>query len=205
MSNNNLSSIEELYTNNLEEFGISSKSVGWPNTEGHILRFEKLLGSFDFNNQFSLNDLGCGYGAILDYFVLKKLPINCYYGYDISQNMLDSLDISKYPMVTIAKHCSSRLSTLADFSVASGIFNVKFDESEDKWLAYIIKTIDIMNEFSVKGFSFNLLTSYVEFKKNHLYYGDPLFFFDYCKKNYSRYVSLIHDYRLWEWTIVVKK
>jgi hypothetical protein len=38
-----------------------------------------------------------------------------------------------------------------------------------------------------------------------LYYADPLFLFDYCKTKFSTLVSLIHDYPLYEFTILVRK
>ena len=56
-----------------------------------------------------------------------------------------------------------------------------------------------------KGISFNLLTKYADYEADNLYYGDPLYFFDYCKRNLSKYVTLLHDYELYEWTILVKK
>jgi hypothetical protein len=30
-------------------------------------------------------------------------------------------------------------------------------------------------------------------------------FFDHCKRNFSRQVALLHDYGLWEFTILVRK
>ena len=39
----------------------------------------------------------------------------------------------------------------------------------------------------------------------YLYYADPLFLFDYCKKKYSKSVALLHDYGLYEFTILVRK
>jgi hypothetical protein len=41
--------------------------------------------------------------------------------------------------------------------------------------------------------------------RDDLYYADPLFFFDYCKTRFSRFVTLIHDYPLYEFTILVRK
>ena len=43
-----------------------------------------------------------------------------------------------------------------------------------------------------------------ELMRDDLYYGDPSFFFDHCKREHSRHVALLHDYGLWEWTIVVR-
>jgi hypothetical protein len=95
----------------------------------------------------------------------------------------------------------------ADYSVASGIFSVKLEHNESEWLSYILSTLEDMNEKSIKGFSFNMLTKYSdkEYMKDNLYYADPLFIFDYCKRNFSKQVALLHDYGLYEFTILIKK
>lgn len=62
-----------------------------------------------------------------------------------------------------------------------------------------------MNEMSRKGFSFNMLTNFVDYKNPNLYYADPNYFFDYIRKNFSKNLILLHDYDLWEWTILVRK
>jgi hypothetical protein len=74
-------------------------------------------------------------------------------------------------------------------------------------MQYILETLEKINALSVKGFSFNILTSYSdkEYMKDNLFYADPLFFFDYCKKNFSKNVSLLHDYDLYEFTLLIKK
>ena len=89
--------------------------------------------------------------------------------------------------------------------MTSGIFNVKFDEQRDNWEYYVKQTLKNMFEQSKKGMAFNLLTKYVDFEAADLFYADPTQYFDYCKKELSSYVNLIHDYNLYEWTIVIKK
>lgn len=200
-----LKNIEKLYSNNLDNLGKSSQSVGWPNAKDHWLRFEMLFKSINLKDIASLNDLGCGYGSVLNFLYDNSYYLKDYYGYDISEKMLNNFDESKYKKTNISKIIDSSLTNAADFTIASGIFNVKFAEDDMTWKNHIVATLHNMNDFSNKGFSFNLLSTYVDFKKDNLYYGDPLFFFDYCKKNFSRYVSIYHDYPLWEWTIVVKK
>jgi hypothetical protein len=93
----------------------------------------------------------------------------------------------------------------ADYSICSGIFNAKLDTEMAEWEEFILGTLSNMNAKSSKGFAFNCLTTDVDYKEDHLYYGDPLFFFDFCKRNFSRYVTLIYDYELYEWTILVRK
>jgi len=63
-----------------------------------------------------------------------------------------------------------------------------------------------MNQKSKRGFSFNMLTKYSdkEYMRDDLYYADPLFILDFCKRNFSKNVSLLHDYGLYEFTILVR-
>jgi len=41
--------------------------------------------------------------------------------------------------------------------------------------------------------------------KEELFYADPLYFFDLCKKNFSRNIALLHDYYEYDFTILVRK
>jgi hypothetical protein len=38
-----------------------------------------------------------------------------------------------------------------------------------------------------------------------LYYADPLWLFDYCKRNLSKQVALLHDYGMYDFTILVRR
>jgi len=38
-----------------------------------------------------------------------------------------------------------------------------------------------------------------------LHYADPCVLFDRCKRRHSPRVALLHDYGLWEFTILVRK
>jgi hypothetical protein len=93
-----------------------------------------------------------------------------------------------------------------DFTVASGIFNVRLDVPDDEWRAYIEATLETLAGLSLRGFAFNMLTSYSDADKMRpdLYYGDPSSFFDLCKRRYSRDVALLHDYGLYEFTMIVR-
>jgi len=95
----------------------------------------------------------------------------------------------------------------SNYIVASGLFNVKQKYNKDDWIDYVIDTLASFNKLANKGFSFNLLTKYSDKikMKNNLFYGDPLYFFDYCKINFSRNIALLHDYSLYEFTILVRK
>ena len=95
---------------------------------------------------------------------------------------------------------------VSDYTVSSGIFNVKGDTPDDRWLAYVLETLTEMARLSRRGFAFNVLTSYSDRDRmrGNLYYADPGFMLDYCKKTFSRYVAVLHDYPLYEFTVLVR-
>jgi hypothetical protein len=94
----------------------------------------------------------------------------------------------------------------ATYTLASGIFNVRLDTPADEWQTYLLQTLDHMAARSQRGFAFNVLTGYAdpEYMRPDLYYADPLHLFDYCKRHFSRQVALLHDYPLYEFTILVR-
>ena len=96
---------------------------------------------------------------------------------------------------------------VTDYGVASGIFNVRMGRSDDEWRSYLEATLDVLDRTSRVGFAFNCLTSYSDKDKmrDYLYYADPCVLFDLCKRRYSRNVALLHDYGLYEFTILVRK
>jgi len=197
-----LQPIVRLYEESLEQHGLKPLGVGWRDEDSHLLRFDKLATVIDVGERSSINDLGCGYGALHDYLISRGIKVSVFRGYDISDKMLEQAKI-RVPHGDFRK--SSVLDETADYSFASGIFNVRLQEGEANWLGHIERTLDNLFQHSSRGFAFNLLSTYVDYREPHLYYGDPLHFFDYCKRRYSRRVSLLHDYPLFEWTITVRK
>jgi hypothetical protein len=97
---------------------------------------------------------------------------------------------------------SASVTLMADYSFASGIFNVRLDADEDAWLRYVQDTVRNLAAQSRKGFAFNLLTTYCDYREGHLFYGDPLWWFDWCKREITSQVALLHDYPLFEWTLI---
>ena len=203
--NHMLRSVEDYYAAKLRKHGPTPLGVDWNSAESQILRFEQLLRVCDVSASFSIIDYGCGYGALVDYLAGKGLEF-FYTGYDISADMINKArEIHRE-----CQNCNfiSDISNLsmADYTVASGIFNVKLQASDEEWHTYMLNTVERLATLSTKGFAFNALTSYSDPNKRRpdLYYADTLFWFDYCKKHFSRFVALLHDYPLYEFTILVK-
>jgi SAM-dependent methyltransferase len=201
-----LTEVAGYYTDKLQRFGQTPKGVDWNGEEGQFLRFEQLARLMRGHTGFSVNDLGCGYGALVD-FLDREFSSYHYLGVDVSTEMVEAAKQrwSNRPEVRFV--ASSQPDAPADFGVASGIFNVKMGREEAEWCAYVHETLDLLDRTSTKGFAFNCLTMYSDEdkKKPHLHYADPCALFDRCKRRYSRQVALLHDYGLYEFTILVRK
>ena len=197
-----LAGVEALYTANLAEHGTSSASVGWPDADAQRLRFDKLAYVIDDDAPITVNDWGCGYGAMFRYLD-ERFTLGGYTGYDISTEMLDAARrFVGDPRAAWVQ--GSEVTEAADYSFVSGTFNVRMEASDAAWQRYVEDALKLLAQRSRRGFAFNLLTTYVDWRKDDLFYADPAHFFGFCRENISRYVTLLHDYPLYEWTIAVR-
>ena len=200
-----LNSVSNYYSAKLLQHGETPQGVDWNGAEGQLLRFDQLCRIIDPSHRFSLLDFGCGYGALFDYLQSSHSDFS-YLGLDVSSDMIAAA-VKRNKASTAQFICGSEPSQQSDYAVASGVFNVRLDQSDLEWQGYIEATLVTLNAASRKGFSFNCLTAYsdADRKKPYLFYADPCYFFDLCKKKYSRNVALLHDYGLYEFTILVRK
>lgn len=207
MNNKILQNIDNYYTTKIIENGATPKGVDWNSIESQELRFSILAQILASKENFSILDFGCGFGSMYEFYMKNGIKNFKYTGYDISKQMIIEAK-NKYKANENLVWCNNlNIELEFDYVIASGIFNVKLEENNDDWLIYILDTLKLINQKSKKGFSFNILTKYSdkEHMRDYLFYADPLMLFDYCKSNFSKYVTLIHDYPLYEFTIIVRK
>jgi SAM-dependent methyltransferase len=200
-----LTAIEEYYSARFAEHGPTAKGVDWNSSESQRLRFDQLAKLFrNGSERFSVNDYGCGYGAFAEYLDRRGFDAT-YRGFDLSAPMVEHARATFSGRPRIEFVLGDQLER-ADYTVASGIFNVKLGFAGEDWQAHVDKTVDALATASGLGFAFNMLTSYADEdrKRPDLFYGDPSRFFDRCKRRHSRNVALLHDYDLWEFTIIVR-
>ena len=202
------SDFEEFYYRRITDFGVTAQGVGWKNREAQQVRFLQLIKIIHRDDPFSINDLGCGTGDLIPFLDLNDFKFD-YQGYDVMEKMVQAARrrFSDRVNVGFTRIAETREMKQSDYTLASGIFNIRFRATNEDWLKYILETITVMNERSLKGFSFNMLTTYSDrdYMKEELYYGDPCLFFDHCKRNFSKNVALLHDYDQYDFTILVRK
>jgi Trans-aconitate methyltransferase len=198
-----LAKVARYYSAKLSDFGPSPRGVDWNGEDGQILRFEQLVKLLPEGEKFTVCDIGCGYGAFLP-FLKQQRPLAEYLGVDVSPDMVASASVLHG---SGCFHVGSEAPEEVDYIVASGIFNVRMDLPAEDWADYIERTLESFHAGTRRGFAFNCLTSYSDSDRMRpdLYYVDPLAIFDFCKRRFSPRVALLHDYPLYEFTLLVRK
>lgn len=198
--------VADYYSSKLAQHGETARGVDWNDEKSQTLRFEQLSKIVNTQNTFSVNDLGCGYGALFD-FLRNNYRSFTYFGIDVSMDMIQVARKRYQDKAEAQFVVSAKPDHIADYGVTSGIFNVRLNRSTEEWRSYLEATLDTLDQTSRFGFAFNCLTSYsdAEKRRENLYYADPCLLFDLCRLRYSRNVALLHDYGLYEFTILVRK
>lgn len=190
----------------VREHGPRPEGVDWNGDAAQLGRFDQLLRVCDGPGPFSLNDYGCGYGRLWEHVRARGWDVD-YRGFDVSADMVTAARAAygEDPGRTFTDDAAAL--EPADYSVASGLFNIRVGRSDQEWLAFIEDTLDELDRLSLRGFAFNALTSYsdAEHMRPDLFYADPCALFDRCKRRYSRQVALLHDYGIYDFTILVRK
>jgi SAM-dependent methyltransferase len=199
----NVNKVKEYFKDKFEKFGTTPQGEDWNSVESQKIRFDQLIKVIDSSQHYSIIDYGCGYGALIDH--LRSLQHSfTYQGMDILEDAISSAKELHRDCFFTANEQDLKP---ADYVVESGIFNIKLDAGYDDWTNHVLETLSSMDKLAIKGFAFNCLTKYsdAEYMRPNLYYADPCFLFDHCKTNFSRNVALLHDYELYDFTILVRK
>lgn len=196
--------VDNYYTGVFEEYNEGPLAADWNSKEAQQIRFDQLSRLLPSKNDshFSICDFGCGLGDYHVYLQNKYKSFN-YTGIDVSAKVIECASATREGKYM----CDSNIRLSYDYIVASGIFNVRQDTGDDEWKEYILSTISMFARYANEGFAFNCLTMYSDEDrmKDYLYYADPLFLFDFCKKHFSKNVSLLHDYDIYDFTILVRR
>ncbi|MFC1941567.1 hypothetical protein ACFLWL_04150 [Chloroflexota bacterium] len=84
----------------------------------------------------------------------------------------------------------------SDYVVSSGIFNARLSDNESFVRRMLKRCLELCNI----GTALNMISNYVDYKQEDLYYYSPESIFTFCKTLTKR-VSLRHDYMPFEFTV----
>jgi SAM-dependent methyltransferase len=197
--------VREYYESKLRLHGPTPLGVDWNSRESQELRFVHLARLWEGDPHASILDYGCGYGALAPW-LRGRGHQGGYTGFDLSPDMIAQASRMASHLHDVRFTADRAALEPFDYAVASGIFNVKMDTPDERWLGYVLASIADLASLSRRGFAFNVLTRYSDPEKRRpdLFYANPLELFDHCQRTCSRFVTLVHDYPLYEFTLIVR-
>lgn len=200
------SAVEGYYSHKLAKFGPTPLGVDWSCVPTQELRFVQLLRACDFSAPFSLNDLGCGYGALLAFLGKRHAAARIdYAGVDLSDAMVAQAR-RLWARRDARFEVGHRPARVADYSVASGVFNVKLGHTTQAWEALIRATLLDLRETSRRAFCVNFLSlgDSSEGQESALYHADAQQWLDYCESALSARTELRTGYGMREFTLLAR-
>jgi SAM-dependent methyltransferase len=164
--------LKKFYKNKFLLYGASIKGVGWYNSSKAKKRYKNLLRIIDTKNKskFSLLDVGCGYGELLNYCNFKKL--RSYQGIDLVDEMINYAIIKHKDNNKIKFNVRNLFHEKKkyDYVICNGIFTLKSSLTNQDMFNYVKKCINHFYKISRKGFAFNVMSEKVDFKSKDLFY-----------------------------------
>lgn len=195
------------YSQKLARHGPCALGVDWNCELTQQLRFIHLLKACDFGSSFSINDLGCGYGALAS-FLKERHPKTAiaYRGVDLSPTMAAAAQRlhAGHPWATF--EVGRELGHAADYSVASGIFNVKLGQPLQTWERFVEAALVNLDRCSRTAFAVNFLLPLTDaVAPDELYCTGPEPWAKYCERRLGRNVEVLSRYGLTEFTLIVRR
>lgn len=203
-----MTSLKEYYQNLYARHGRASESVQHVSFEEQSKRFKILLDNVGLND--NVIDLGCGLADL--YFYMKSKGFEGkYLGLDfVDQFIKSNLEYyqgdqnAEFEVFDLYQDC---IVSDYDHIILCGVFNNIMADN----YSFMKLAVSKMYASANQSISFNLLSTYVDYKDDTLYYFDPKEVFDFCKKEISPLVTLKHDYGLgannypYEFTVFIRK
>ena len=201
--------VAHYYGRKLRRYGATPAGADWLSAAGQDLRLALLLRVCDLTRPFSLNDLGCGYGALLDYLRFRHsgLPVD-YLGIDLSRDMVSCaarrLQCHQAPEPMTARFVQGCAAPrVADYAVASGIFNIVPPASRHLWTTLVASTLSGLHSSSRHGFAVNFMDVVPgQPDERGLYRTRPDPWLAYCEDELGAKVAILDGYALNEFTIL---
>jgi SAM-dependent methyltransferase len=198
--------VRAYYSDAVERFGPAPLGVDWPNQPSQYLRFVQLLKICDFEQPFSLNDFGCGYGALLDFMALRHSGARVTYrGIDLSPQMIAVARRRWATRPNTTFVVGARCRQAADYSVASGVFNVRLGQAIGEWEAYIESILLDLRRNSRVGFAANFMLPLDRAPtESELYRTSARRWVTYCRRELGCTIRPITRYGLREFTLLAR-
>jgi hypothetical protein len=196
---------QRIYAEAFAKHGATPRGTYQNNTETQYLRYERLIKNIkEYLHGDTIHDVGAGVCDLHRYLLANKID-HQYSGTEIVQEMIE-YSLREYPGIKLYnRNLLTVTNERYDYTLLSGTLNLVNKIDKKAWKKYSYDLIRKMFTISSKAMAFNFLTTYNTFNEDDLMYFNPCEMLDYCITKLSRFVSIDHNYPLYEATITVFK
>lgn len=190
------------YEEQLLRHGPTARGMDWKDSDSQELRFRLLCDVCDLDGR-SVHEVGAGAGHLCAY--LEKRGVRAEYsGCDLSPRMVEAAR-GLHPGVQFEERdiLIDPPQRRYDVVLCSGLFHVKLDHPDGEWRDFVDSLVRCMYAMCDHSIAFNLMTDQVDFRADPLFYANPAEVLEFCRRELSRYVTIRHDYDLYEFTTYV--
>lgn len=202
--------IRRAYEQRFDLYGEIPAGVFWVDKSRQIARFDVIFSQISrmIYGEYSLADIGCGYGAMVDYLLQKKTGnLTFYSGYDICRSLIYSCEdrFSKLGLKFKMGDCPEKA---VDVSIMSGTYNLAVTKNVQHWEGYIEECLKRVWEKTNTAMIFNLQISNLGrsfISRNQIYYAHQMEMYSRLN-NLFGYTEIILEERIPnDITLIVKR
>lgn len=193
--------VRQFFEDLVGKYGKDARSANWSGPATQTARFAVFRSNLDLQDR-RLLDVGCGQGDLYTYLKEHQVPIQAYYGWDISPKMI-AVARERFPEQR-DNFCERDLFSAApetdlfDWVLCSGSLNYGYDRTRFE------EAIKVMFQLARVGVAFNVLSTYADFMEGDYFYARPEETFTFAR-TLTPWVNLIHAYMPHDFTMILKK
>jgi len=200
--------ISKIYDKRFNNYNNTPKGVFWNSKLSQDLRLNIILDKVlqnTKNDEFSIADIGCGYGRLYEIIIDRNLDNKVqYYGFDINKKLINFCKNNKdFENVEFA--VNTCLSKKTDYVVMSGTYNLTPTNNIPLWEDYIIKNLKSNWKLVKKAMIFNCLIKEKRKIEKKLYYTELSWIQKICEENFCDPAFIKHNLLKDDITIILKK
>jgi hypothetical protein len=195
----------EHYQGLLEKHGASVDAVASARQEYKDLRYKSLSSVFGQDNNFSLHEIGFGLGHYYEY-LKANFPDRAisYTGSEVTPAFLEHCQ-EKYPACGFDNHdyALEKSNRVYDYIILPGVFYQLGASDPLKFSEFVHRMLINSWNSARRGMAFNMISSQVNYRYDHLFYADSSEMLVFVSKKLSRFLQFDQSSPFFEFTICV--
>ena len=200
--------ISNIYNKRFNNYNNTPKGVFWNSKLSQDLRLNIILDKIlqnSKNDEFSIADIGCGYGRLYEIIRERKLDRKVqYHGFDINEKLINFCKNNR-DFKNVQFSINSFPFKITDYVVMSGTYNLTPTNNISLWEDYIIKNLTSNWKLVKKAMIFNCLIKEKRKIEKKLYYTELSWIQQICERNFCDPEVIKHNLLKDDITIILKK